>query len=443
MPERSATLPGAHDLEVERVVPGGAGLARVNGRVALVEGALPGDRVRAQLSSRSARLILGHVLEVSAPGAHRRPQAEVCPHASDGSCGGCDWPAARLASHRELKTSLVLDAFRRVGGLGQDDLPEPGWIGSPRSYRLRNRLHLGRDGRLGFYAPRSKEISDFVQCEIVSEPFLSRLPSIRAHLLSLGPAEGELSTLEDREGRVVLGELRLGPGQGGGADSAATKGPFDGFRLVAPDGRLLAEDGPGAVDLVAGGASFRVSVSSFFQGNRFLLDAFLDEIRTALGAARPFRTALDLYAGVGFLTRPLLEVVAAAGGQVVAVEVDESSSKDLSENLGRWRSEGLNGARAEKVSAEAFLHSGLRPEDSGPYDVVVADPPRAGLSPSARRGLSRLRTESLLMVSCDPPTLARDVAALHPDYAVRRLTLIDLFPGTHHVETVALLARRT
>ena len=127
----------------------------------------------------------------------------------------------------------------------------------------------------------------------------------------------------------------------------------------------------------------------------------------------------------------------------MAVEVDESSSKDLSENLGRWRSEGLNGARAEKVSAEAFLHSGLRPEDSGPYDVVVADPPRAGLSPSARRGLSRLRTESLLMVSCDPPTLARDVAALHPDYAVRRLTLIDLFPGTHHVETVALLARRT
>ncbi|HSB35402.1 MAG TPA: RsmD family RNA methyltransferase, partial [Thermoanaerobaculia bacterium] len=189
--------------------------------------------------------------------------------------------------------------------------------------------------------------------------------------------------------------------------------------------------------------SFQVSVSSFFQGNRFLLDAFLGVIRAALGAAGPFRTALDLYAGVGFLTRPLLEGAGGTGGEVVAVEVDVSSSKDLFENLRRWTSEGLPGARADTVEAEAFLSSRRRSRDSGPFDVVVADPPRAGLSPGVRRALSRLRPESLLMVSCDPPTLARDVAAFHPHYAVRRLTLIDLFPGTHHVESVALLSRRT
>ncbi len=243
----------------------------------------------------------------SRPGPHRRPEAEVCPRALDRSCGGCDWPAARLTSHRELKTALVLDALRRVGGLAPDELPEPGWIGSPRSYRLRNRLHLGRDGRLGFFAPRSREISDLETCEIVSEPLRARLGAIGSFLRSLGLDGGELATLESRDGSVLLGELRLEPGSGPGAPSTVTRGPFDGFRIADPAGRVLCEDGAGCVEILAGGTSFRVSVSSFFQGNRFLLDAFLEEIRAALAEAGPIRAALDLFAGVGFLTRPLLE----------------------------------------------------------------------------------------------------------------------------------------
>ncbi len=434
-------MPAVRDLDVERVVPGGAGLARVDGRVALVDGGLPGDRVRAELAGAGPKLLRGRVLEVLSAGPHRRREAEVCPRARDGSCGGCDWPAARLESHRDLKTALVLDALRRVGGLTPDELPEPGWIGSPRSYRLRNRLHLGRDGRLGFFAPRSEEISNLETCEIVSEPLRARLGAIGSFLESLGLAGGELSTLENREGSVVLGELRLDPGSGPGP-SKVTSGPFDGFRIADPAGRVLAEEGIGWVEILAGGTSFRVSVSSFFQGNRFLLDAFLDEIRAALAAAGPVRGGLDLYAGVGFLTRPLLEA-AGEGGEVVAVEVDSSSSQDLFANLRRWDGEGLARGRAERATAEGFLSSGVPSRTPIPLDAVVADPPRAGLSPAVRKGLLRLRPAILLMVSCDPPTLARDLAALGSAYALQRMTLLDLFPGTHHVETVALLVRRT
>jgi tRNA/tmRNA/rRNA uracil-C5-methylase (TrmA/RlmC/RlmD family) len=441
--ERPPSPPVVRDVDVDRVVPGGAGLAHVDGRVALVDGALPGDRVRAEVSGAGPRLLRGRALEVLTAGPHRRPADEVCPRARDGTCGGCDWPAARLDSHRELKTSLVLDALRRVGGLEGADLPEPGWIGSPRSYRLRNRLHLGRDGRLGFFAPRSRQVSDLETCEIVSDPLRARLPSIGSFLRMFGPVEGELSTLENRDGSLILGELRLGDANGPGALSNVSKGPFDGLRIADADGRLLAEDGPDAVDIVAGGTSFQVSVSSFFQGNRFLLDGFLDEIRTALGAAGPIRKGLDLYAGVGFLTRPLLEAASAAGGEVVAVEVDESSSNDLSGNLRRWASEGLTRARADRATAEAFLSSPALSRNPDAWDVAVADPPRAGLSPVVRKELLRLGPAVLLMVSCDPPTLARDLAALGADYAVRRLTLLDLFPGTHHIETVALLVRRT
>lgn len=442
---------GRHEVLIERVVPGGEGLGRVGPVVALVSGALPGDRVVAELSTEGERLLRGRAVEMLSPGPHRREDREICPRATDGTCGGCDWPAVRRDSASALKTELVLDALRRVGRLERADVPPPRFVPSPPNYRLRNRLHRGADGQIGFFAPRSNRVAaDLTACEIVSKPLLTRLPAIRESLRALGPVEGELSTLEDREGTTVLGEFRLAPGSRLKSSAKPECGAFDGFRLVDPDGHVRFEDGPSSLDLVAGGVAFRVSVSSFFQGNRFLLDEFLSEIRLALGSAhgrvgdpgRPFR-ALDLYSGVGFLTRPLVEIAAGTGGTVIAVEVDASSSRDLAENLRRWESEGFRGARAIRSTAEAYLISRSRPEASNPLDVVVADPPRAGLSLSVRRALHHLRPRLLLLVSCDPPTLGRDLGVLRRDYAIERLTLLDLFPGTHHVETVALLSGRT
>jgi len=216
-------------------------------------------------------------------------------------------------------------------------------------------------------------------------------------------------------------------------------GPFDGLRIVDAGGRVVGADGPSSLALSAGGASFDVSVSSFFQGNLFLLDAFLEEIRAALHGLAP-RRAVDLYAGVGFMTRPLLELAAeAGGGEVTAVEIDASSFHSLSKNLSLWSSSGLPLARAVRASAESFFHS---KKSESPVSLLLADPPRAGLSPEVRKGILRLAPPHVLMVSCDPPTLARDLAALRERYAVTRLTLLDLFPQTHHVETVALLAAR-
>ncbi len=452
----------ALEVVVERVVPGGAGLARTEGVVTLVAGALPGDRVRMLVEEASPRLVRGRAEEVLEPGDARRPDADVCVLARSGACGGCDWPAARPEHHRALKTSLVYDALRRVGGLMPGDLPEPRWLGSPPNYRIRNRLHVDRAGRLGFFAPRSNAVADLEGCQIVSKPFLARLPSMREHLRSLGRLEGELLTLESRDGAVVLGELRISSGDGLQIPSKVKdrgKGPFDGFRVVDAGGRVVSADGPSELTLAAGGVTFEVSVSSFFQGNLFLLDSFLEEIRTALRAGReeedflrrkegsgaPLR-AVDLYAGVGFMTRALVELAAewgrtgeSGGGEVTAVEIDSSSFDSLSKNLLSWSSSDLPLARAVRASAESFFHS---KRSESPVSLLLADPPRAGLSPEVRKGILRLAPERLLMVSCDPPTLARDLAALKARYAVTRLTLLDLFPQTHHVETVALLAAR-
>ena len=421
----------AIETVVERVVPGGDG----------------------RVEEASSRLVRGRAEEALEAGPARRPLEDVCALARSGACGGCDWPAARPESHRALKTELVLDALRRLGGLKATDLPEPRWLGSPPNYRLRNRLHLDREGRLGFFAPRSNVVADLEGCQIVSKPFLERLPSLREHLREMGPLEGELLTLESRDGKTLLGELRLGAGSGLQISSKVKergRGPFDGLRIVDAGGRVVLADGPSELVLSAGGADFSVSVSSFFQGNLFLLDAFLEEIRTALRAAREdflrreegtgaFR-AVDLYAGVGFMTRPLLELAASAGGgEVTGVEIDPASFSSLSKNLSLWSSSGLPVARASRASAESFFHS---QKSSPPVSLLLADPPRAGLSPEVRKGILRLAPPRVLLVSCDPPTLARDLAALKARYAVTRLTLLDLFPQTHHVETAALLAAR-
>ncbi|MBL8114409.1 MAG: class I SAM-dependent RNA methyltransferase, partial [Acidobacteria bacterium] len=412
------------DLDVERVVPGGAGLGRLDGRVVLVEGGLPGDRVRAISVSESPRLVQGVLREVLVPGPVRRSTAEMCPLAASRLCGGCDWNGARLDAHRELKTALVTDALRRLGGLA--NVPPLRFHASPPGYRLRNRLHVDGAGAIGFYAPRSNTVAPLSSaCEIGSPAFLARLSSAPISL----PA-GELRTLESLDGRTVLAELLLAGQSSPEAAVTQLRRVFDGARVSDSEGRVLAEDGPTTLSLPAGGAAFTVSVSSFFQGNRYLLDAFLNEVVLGFDGVSSRGAAWDLYAGAGFLSWPLL----ARGFRVTAVEPDGASSADLATNARAFGAAGFTRLATVRGTAESFLAKAR-----GPVDVSVADPPRAGLSPAVRAALLRLRPQALVLVSCDPATLARDVKALAARYEVADGALLDLFPITHHVETVLQL----
>ncbi len=451
------------EVVIERVVPGGDGLGRVDGAVALVAGALPGERVEARIESASPRLLRATVHRVIAGGPARRPDSDICPRALDRTCGGCDWPAATLHSHAALKTSLVLDALRRIAGLREGEVPTPRVHVSPRHYRLRNRLHFdGVEGlgRLGFFAPRSHDIADLGSCELISEPLRARLPELRRALVHAKAPAGELVTIEDRDGLRLVAEFRcernfdaealmerlVGPS--GSADSILQGLRVSGAEAGSPLSR-------GALDVTfrVGSGTFRVSVSSFFQGNRFLLDAFFDEVRAAaeiVAKALPTSpeeenpTALDLYAGTGFLSWPLLD----AGFKTTAVEPEPSSFRDLTANISDWRlaTAMLPSMRIAGTTAEIFLSKQRDPERER-FDFVVVDPPRAGLSPRVRRELTRLLPPWILLVSCDPATLARDVRGLRgdplarPRYSIERAVLLDLFPGTHHVETLLLLKR--
>lgn len=440
MSDDETTFAEMTEVTIERLVPGGDGFARIDGRVTLVPGTLPGDRVLVRTEAAGARLLRGSVVKVLEAGADRREEDEICPRARDHSCGGCDWPAVKLEAHRRLKTEIVVDALRRIGRIPPAEIPEFSWQGSPRNYRLRNRLHLDRRGRLGFFGPRSNVVSDLLDCEIVSEALLARLPAIRGAFRHAGALEGELVTLESRSGKLILGEFR--PAQEVADPPALAErlqGALDGIRILSPSGVETARLGATSLQISAGGVPFRVSVSSFFQGNSHLLDAFLGEAREAVrlslasNSAGSPGEALDLYAGGGFLTRPLLE----AGFESHAVEVDPSASADLEANFETWRPEGLGRSIRFHGTAESFLAKTRKP-----FSIVVADPPRAGLSAFVTKRLLQLRPRHLLLVSCDPATLARDLGALWIGFRIERATILDLFPGTHHVETMLLLSAR-
>jgi 23S rRNA (uracil1939-C5)-methyltransferase len=269
-------------------------------------------------------------------------------------------------------------------------------------------LHI-EDRRLGYREARSRKLCVIGGCPI-SSPKINQLIPVIANMLrdSRWPKFVRSVELFTDEQGVQLNVTET--------DQPVARRFFDWCADVVPD--LV----PGALDY---NGRFRVSGNSFFQVNRFLLDELVE---TALEGAQG-NSALDLYAGVGLFSLPL----AKRFGEVTAVESGAGAVHDL-----RWNAEraGASNLRAELQTAEKFLES----QERAP-DFVLLDPPRAGLGPVIVTQLSRLKPHMVTIVACDPVTLARDLAGLTgAGYRLERLTLVDLFPQTFHLETVARLS---
>ena len=392
------------EIAVEKLVYGGGGLGRWDGRVVLTPFTLPGEQVRVALQQEKTDVAYGRLLSVLSPAPER--VLPRCPYFTH--CGGCHYQHASYEYELAQKEAILRETLRRVGRL-----QPPGRIeivaGPEWEYRNRVQLHLERR-RIGFMSAGSHDVCP-VDCCSVSSP-------------RLNAALAELSAMaHDRRFPPFLRSLELFTNETGvqldvrSSDRGVAKPFFD----------WCAERIPGAttapVEYIAAGERFRVSRRSFFQVNRFLVERLVE---TAVGEARG-DTALDLYAGVGLFTLPL----ARRFGEVSAVESEDSAVRDLEFNAARA---GL-GVRIHRAAAEAYLDQA----DDCP-DLVLADPPRAGLGRHTVTGLLALRPRNLVIVSCDPATLARDLAALvGGGYSLERLTLVDLFPRTCHIETVAEL----
>jgi 23S rRNA (uracil1939-C5)-methyltransferase len=415
------------ELRLERPVAGGRMLARHDGQVVLVAGAIAGEVVRARIARTSRHTLFADVVDVLEPSPFRRPVS------GDSRCGGLSYAHITPAQQCVLKGAVIADALRRLGGIATEDPRVDGGAHEEYGYRLRARLHV-RDRRAGFFLEGTHHLCD---ASATGQLMPEALASVGALLTDLGPGADACEAITIAENvpateRVLHLERRAGATPADLGTRELRDRP-DGV-TTARGHRLLSLAGPThvvdtAVALFLGRSPIpdRVtwirSGASFFQGNRYMTGPLAAHVLDVAAGT----TVLDLYAGVGLFAVAL----ASRGARVTAVEGDPFASSDLALNVDR------NAANVivHRASVESVV-AGLAP---GSVETVVLDPPRTGTTPDALAATLALRAPRLVYVSCDPPTLARDARRIvTAGYALTSVRGFDLFPNTPHVETVAV-----
>ncbi len=428
------------ELEIESLAFGGRGVARSGGYVVFVAGALPGDRVRAEVTKAKRRFAEARTVELLAPSADR--VEDRCAHEGE-PCPGAPWQGLPYERQLAQKRDQVDEALRRIGGLDGFELEEieP----ALEQWRYRNKLEYSfgdRDGEpiLGFHARgRWDLIVDVEDCHLASE----RGNEVRNEVREW--ARSEAVSAYDRRGREgVLRNLAVREGRRTGqvqtrlVTSAARfpKPPVD--LHTAIEGDSGSTDGPTGVlgeerlreELC--GLRFEMSHGAFFQTNTEMAErlyAVAAEFAGLSGGERVF----DLYCGIGTIGLTM----AAKAGEVWGLEIVPEAIADAERNAKR---NGIENARFLAGSTR----TGVRPllEQAGKPDVVLIDPPRAGLSQKIVRRVLECEAKRIVYVSCNPTTLAPNAAQLaEAGYTLCRVKPIDMFPQTPHIECVALLEK--
>lgn len=394
----------------DRLVAGGDAMARdVDGRVVFIEGALPGEVVEVEVEEAKKDFAKARLIEV----VERSPlrDAPSCSHRRNG-CGGCDWMHLRPDAQLDAKVEIVRESLRRIGRLDPlvvDGLVHRGGAVSPFGYRTTIRVVGGPNGSVGYRAQGSNDVVEVTSCPI-AESKLSRL----------------LSVIEADDGA----ELTLRTSVATGAITAIWDKQYRKSIRGVPATVHIGERA-WLTERVAG-HDLRVSAGSFFQSGVQAAELLVAAVQTAAPELATARHAVDAYGGVG-----LFAVAAMSDVQhVTVIESSKSACLDAEHNL--------TGRAASVLRAD--VSGWTAPTGDGPtpqVDVIVADPARPGLAKPGVAALAAAGAGVLVLVSCDPVSLARDVTLLsEAGYVPERVEVLDLFPNTHHVETVTRFVPR-
>lgn len=422
------------NLTIEKMIYGGDGLARTSeGKAVFLPLVLPGEQVTATTVEEKPGFNRATLNELLEPSANRIQPG--CPYFA--ACGGCHYQHTDYQNQLEIKRAIVRETFRRTGKFEwQQEIATH--AAEPWHYRNRTRMKVRAGGEfsMGYHRLSSHELLAVEKCPI-SSPVINRTIQ---HLWDLGREQrvpqgiGEIEFFANHDDSALLLEIYGSPEEGAFPeflrDLQIRVPELKGMAVFAAplhsatvEPELKQTMGETALTYRAGDKSFRVSAGSFFQVNRFLIE----ELVRAVTADASGRMALDLYAGGGLFANHL----AKRFHQVFAVESAAAAAADLRANAEK-------SVTVVRATTEQFLQKSLNLNP----DLVVVDPPRAGMGEKTSKLLASLRVPRIAYLSCDPTTLARDLRLLLDfGYSIQEVHLFDLFPQTFHIETLVRLGR--
>jgi 23S rRNA (uracil1939-C5)-methyltransferase len=388
------------EVHIERILPGGSGLAYAEGRTILVGLAAPGDHLRVRLEQTRGTVSFARIVEILSPSPVR--VEPPCPYF--GRCGGCDFQQLSYQAQLESKVEIIRDCLRRIARI-----EPPGEIPitpSPLDWRYRSRAQWQYDSithGLGYFERGSHKVCDVAECPVLVPALQETLMDLRARL-----TEGSLPE-EVQEFQSVAGD-----------EGASLLPPLNGGQVSEVTRHIAGE-------------RYRFSAAGFFQINHELLTPLVNAaLSGAHGEMVHGETAVDLYCGAGLFTLPLARRFTRVTGVEASAHAVACARRNLSDA-------GLTNASVQSATVSSWLKE--HGPALAPVDYLLLDPPRTGAEEGAIAGILLLRPQRIAYVSCDPATLARDLKQLlSGGYHLDTLAAFDMFPQTHHVETIAHLS---
>ncbi len=382
------------EIRIERLLPGGVGLAHADGRTLFVHLAAPGDLVRVVIERTKGKIAFAAIKEIITPGSARIEPP--CPYF--GRCGGCDFQQLNYETQLQTKVEMIHDCLHRLGGF--DPIPEVTIHPSPSEWHYRARANWQLDratNELGYFERGSNQVCDVEFCAVLVPELQKTLEGVRQQV----------------EHGVPLGK-----------NIEAVAGD-EAISVASDAGELETK----VVSRTVSGETYQFSAAGFFQVNHDLLEPILQQ---AIGEATG-DTAVDLYCGVGLFTLPL----ARRFKKVFGVESNRTATDFARLNI---KNAGVSSAEIATARVGDWLEEQAR--QLGAVDFLLLDPPRTGAENKDIQGILALRPSQISYVSCDPATLARDLKKLLAGgYKLSSIKAFDMFPQTHHVETVVVLNR--
>ncbi|MEZ5428610.1 MAG: class I SAM-dependent RNA methyltransferase [Pyrinomonadaceae bacterium] len=384
------------DVSIEKIVPNGFGMAFAENLTVFVPLAVPGDRLRVRINQIKGKTAFAEIERIVDPSKQRvDPPCQYF-----GRCGGCDFQQMPYPVQLEAKIEIIRDCLRRIGKIDFPDeirmIPSP----KPFGYRTRAQWHLEtRRKKTGYYGRNSNRVIDVETCSILSQELQGAFEELRKNI----DWQAYWSETVRIEASAAGGEVSLFSDE-----------------IIEPTREI---------EFQLDGNRYFFNANTFFQGNFFLIGELTE---TALAGAEGEK-ALDLYCGVGLFTLPLAKKF----GTVIGVEASDRAVDFAEKNAAVA---GLENIGFYRRAVSDFLV--LNPDELKEIDFVVLDPPRSGTEKGVIEGLIGAAPRRISYVSCEPSILARDLRILEAGgYRIESITAIDLFPQTHHIETVVRMEK--